>query len=171
MADRTSERNYDAFWTQTPLNMARFSDSPIKVPTPDDVYYDFFPARYVAKYLEEYVDSHTYARRTLRARIVFNTEVQRVRRHPTTSLWMASTDKLPIISAPKPMICTGLTSVPNMPSLPGQKDFKGEIMHHQDFGSSSILADPKVKHITVLGGAKSPADIAYVATIARKRVS
>jgi dimethylaniline monooxygenase (N-oxide forming) len=64
-ADRASERNYDAFWTQTPLNMARFSDSPIKTPKPDDIYYGFPPARHVTSYLEEYVDSHVYAGRTL----------------------------------------------------------------------------------------------------------
>jgi dimethylaniline monooxygenase (N-oxide forming) len=44
-------------------------------------------------------------------------------------------------------------------------------MHHKDFGSSSTLADPKVKHVAVLGGAKSAADIAYAAAIARTRVS
>jgi dimethylaniline monooxygenase (N-oxide forming) len=45
--------------------MARFSDSPIKTPKPDDIYYGFSPARYVTSYLEEYVDSHVYAGRTL----------------------------------------------------------------------------------------------------------
>jgi dimethylaniline monooxygenase (N-oxide forming) len=44
-------------------------------------------------------------------------------------------------------------------------------MHHKDFGSSSILADPKIKHIAVLGGAKSAADIGYAAAAAGKTVS
>ena len=44
-------------------------------------------------------------------------------------------------------------------------------MHHRDFGSSSILADPEVKHVAVLGGAKSAADVAYAAATAGKEVS
>jgi dimethylaniline monooxygenase (N-oxide forming) len=151
--------------------MARFSDSPIKTPKLDDVYYGFFPARYVTNYLEDYVDSHVYAGESLRERIAFNTAVQSVRQSPSTRFWIVSTDSLSVFSTPKLLICAGLTSVPNMPSLPGQDSFKGKIMHHRDFGSSSVLKDPEVKHIAVLGGAKSAADIAYAAAKAGKRVS
>ena len=151
--------------------MARFSDLPIETPSSDDVYYGFFPARYVTKYLEDYVDNHIYNGHTLRERIAFNTEVQNVQRHPKLSSWIVSTDKLPVLSTPKLMICAGLTSVPNMPSLPGQHSFKGQVMHHKDFGSSSILVDPDVTHVAVLGGAKSAADVAYAAATAGKQVS
>ena len=151
--------------------MARFSDSPIQNPDPDDVYFDFFPAKYVTKYLEEYVDSHIYAGKSLRERIEFNATVQSVRQNRDTGLWIASTDKPSILSTPKLMICAGLTSVPNMPSLPGQDSFTGKITHHRDFGSSLILVDPEVKHVAILGGAKSAADLAYAAATAGKQVS
>jgi dimethylaniline monooxygenase (N-oxide forming) len=90
---------------------------------------------------------------------------------PAPSSWLVSADKLRVFSTPRLMICAGLTSLPNMPSLPGQESFKGKIMHHRDFGSSSILKDHEVKHIGVLGGAKSAADIAYAAAAAGKTVS
>jgi dimethylaniline monooxygenase (N-oxide forming) len=151
--------------------MARFSDYPIQNPGPDEVYFDFFPAKFVTKYLEDYVDNHVYAGKSLRERIEFNTTVQSVRQNRDTGLWMASTDKPSILSTPKLMICAGLTSIPNMPSLPGQDSFTGRIMHHRDFGSSPILVDPEVKHIAILGGAKSAADLAYAAATAGKQVS
>jgi len=151
--------------------MARFSDCPIQNPDPDDVYFDFFPAKYVTKYLEDYVDSHIYAGKSLRERIRFNAAVQSVWQNRDTGLWIASADKLSVLSTSKLMICAGLTSIPNMPSLPGQDSFTGKIMHHRDFGSSSILVDPEVKHIAVLGGARSAADLAYAAATAGKQVS
>ena len=151
--------------------MARFSDSSIETPKPDDVYYSFFPASYVTKYLEEYVTSHVYAGRSIRERIIFGEAVPNVRWEPQTRSWIISTDKPAALSTPKLMVCAGLTSIPNMPSIPGQETFKGRIMHHRDFGSSSILEDPKAKHITVLGGAKSAADVAYAAAAAGKQVS
>lgn len=151
--------------------MARFSDSPIKTPTPDDVYYGFFPAGYVTSYLEDYVDSHVYAGKSLRERIAFNTAVKRVRRDPDTESWIVTMNNLSVVSTRKLMVCAGLTSIPNMPSLPGQGLFTGKIMHHRDFGSSAVLEDPQVKHIAVLGGAKSAADIAYAAATAGKTVS
>src|ERR1700730_12498125 len=57
--------------------MARFSDYPIQNPGPDEVYFDFFPAKFVTKYLEDYVDNHVYAGKSLRERIEFNATVQK----------------------------------------------------------------------------------------------
>ena len=135
------------------------------------MYYGFFPAQHVTKYLEDYVDKHIHNRRTLRERIAFDTTVSSVRRDSASGLWVVSTDNLPPCRTSKLMICSGLTSVPNMPSLPGKEAFKGKIMHHRDFGSSSILSDPYIKHIAVLGGAKSAADLAYAAATAGKTLS
>ena len=38
-------------------------------------YYGFFPARYVTKYLESYIDNHVYNETTIRDRIMFSTRV------------------------------------------------------------------------------------------------
>lgn len=169
--DTFSERMYDAFWTQTPLNMAKFSDTPLPSLKPEELYYDFFPARYVTSYLEEYVDKHIYGGLSLRERIAFNTTVSSVQRDPVSGQWALSIGERPTLFTSKLIVCSGLTSIPKMPSLPGQESYKGEIMHHKDFGSSSILSDPEVKHIAVIGGAKSAADLAYAAAKAGKTVS
>ena len=51
----SAERNYEAFWTQTPLSMAEFSDQPMDPPPLKDQYYGYFRAEYVTRYLEGYI--------------------------------------------------------------------------------------------------------------------
>lgn len=68
------------------------------------------------------------------------------------------------------MVASGLTSTPNMPVFAKQDCFKGLILHQRDFGQSSVLS-PIDKYITVLGGAKSAADMAYACAKAGKSVS
>jgi len=161
---------YDAFWTQTPVGMAAFSDRPMAAPPEEDIYYDFFPAKYMTKYLEDYVDNHVYAYRTLRDRINFNLQVNRVEKLSET--WVVRCnegDKL--FAGHKLMVATGLTSNPNMPILPNQDAFSGAIMHHKEFGQSSFLDSSDVTHVAVLGGGKSAADIVYASAKAGKIVS
>lgn len=69
------ESIYEAFWTQTPVGMAEFSDRPMAPPPDGNQYYGFFPARYVTKYLESYIGNHVYNETTIRDRIMFNTRV------------------------------------------------------------------------------------------------
>jgi len=64
-----------------------------------------------------------------------------------------------------------MTSLPNMPYIQGREDFQGTMIHHKDFGQSSFLSDPKKQNVTVIGGAKSAADVAYASAKADKTVS
>ena len=70
--------------------------------------------------------------------------------------------------------CTGLTSRPFIPRIRGQETFTGLTIHQKEFGQheqgilSPINSDPQQdskqptrKHIVVLGGAKSAADVVY----------
>jgi dimethylaniline monooxygenase (N-oxide forming) len=66
-----------------------------------------------------------------------------------------------VYTAPKVVDATGYNSIPNIPEIPGASTFKGKIIHHRDFGRSTLLQD--CKHIVVLGGAKSAADVVYAA--------
>ena len=167
----SKERNYDAFWTQTPWNMACFSDAPIEQTPLDEHFHGFFPAKRVTEYVEEFANSRIYAGRSLRERIVFNEKVVRIKFEAETKVWAIETAAYRDLRTRKLMVCSGLTSVPNMPTLPGQEDFKGTIIHHRDFGSSRLFEDPAVSHVAVLGGAKSAADVAYAAAKAGKQVS
>jgi dimethylaniline monooxygenase (N-oxide forming) len=152
--------------------MACFSNLPTERPPKDETYYDYFPARYVEHYLSEYVDRKTYGGRTLRQRIQFHTKVTKVEFVAAAKQWQLVRDgsSEPLL-APKLLVAAGLTSQPNMPKLPCSEAFQGTIIHHLDFGRSSIMKDPKVKHVAVLGGAKSAADISYSAAKAGKTVS
>ena len=177
---------YDAFWTQTPLRMAEYSDAPLYPRPPvDEQYYGFFPAKYVTSYLEKYVDSHIYDDRSIRDRIRFNTKVVNVSKTfdggPGWRLELQRNDKidtdppdLPLELSTKKLIdATGLTSSPNIPFLPGQNRFQGLAIHHKSFGQHerAILDDSKNQNICVVGGGKSAADIAYACAKAGKDIS
>ena len=169
-----ARRGYDGFWTQWTVGAAEFSDVPMPRPPEDDTYYDFFKARHTTAYLERYVDEHLFSGESLRARIRFNAEVWRVSK--ADGQWLVSaTAQSPgttdTFTAPKLIVASGLTSVQNMPVLPGAEKFRRPVIHHEDFGSSSGLSSPDIQRVAVLGGAKSSADMVYDAVKAGKKVS
>ncbi|KAL8791842.1 MAG: hypothetical protein Q9195_005578 [Heterodermia aff. obscurata] len=153
--------------------MAEFSDRPMTPPPAEDQYYGFFPARYSTAYLEAYVDSHVYAGQTIRDRVMFNSRVDSVAEFEPSDLIHASTNSRAQwtitynthykLNASKLIDATGMTSQPHIPSLPGASEFQGKTLHHKSFGQEeqSLLADPSVQNICILGGAKSAADVAY----------
>jgi dimethylaniline monooxygenase (N-oxide forming) len=166
------ERVYDEFWTQTPIDMARFSSLSMEYPPQHEIYHDFFPARHIAQYLSEYVDKQTYVGRSIRQRIIVNSKVVKVDLSAGSGRWQihCQGSTRPFLSRTL-LVAPGLTSQANMPELPGRPAFRGVVIHHVDFGNSSIMKDPQMNHIAVLGGAKSAADIAYAAAKAGKKVS
>ena len=142
--------------------MAEFSDRPMTPPPPEDQYYGFFPAKYTAEYLEAYVDDHVYNGQTIRDRVLFKAPVQHAEKG-SDGLWTLSHSDGRTLKTRKLIEATGMTSQPYIPKLPGADSFQGLSLHHKDFGQSSFLADPEKKHIVILGGAKSAADVAYAA--------
>ncbi|TGO17631.1 hypothetical protein BTUL_0016g00990 [Botrytis tulipae] len=169
-----SRRGYDSFWTQWTVGTAEFSDLPMTRPPEEDVYYEFFKAKYTTKYLEDYVDTHRYGDTTLRDRIKLSTEVRSLLRKD--GKWMIET--VDVVSGAsdtwqttKRIVASGLNSIPNMPSLPGKELLQGPILHQNDFGSSKVLTSPDIQKITVLGAGKSSADMVYSAVKAGKTVS
>ena len=169
-----TDRVYDDFWTQTPVGMAEFSDQPLP-PIPEvDQYYGFFPARYVAEYLESYIESHVYAGTTLSSRIRTKSRVMKLNKDPNDEQWHVHicehTGKQHEVTAPRIIDATGLTSSPNIPSIPGLDEFAGKKVHQMDVAQSDILANDKEHHVVVIGGAKSAADLAYASAKAGKHV-
>lgn len=144
--------------------MAEFSDVPMTPPPAEDQYYGFFPAKYTSTYLESYVDNHTYAGKTIRDRVLLKSHVDSVTRFQildsshgsssSTTQWTITYNTNKRIYASKIIDATGLTSQPYIPSLPGSSNFKGRTLHHKSFGQEekSILSDPSMKNICVLGG-------------------
>ncbi|KAI9691482.1 MAG: hypothetical protein M1822_007553 [Bathelium mastoideum] len=125
-----------------------------------------FEAKFVTKYLEDYVDSHIYDGISLRGRVIFGYRVEKVEK--IKDAWIINPGRLPSepgrkTIASKLVVATGVTSIPNMPSLPTQEKFAGPIIHHKQFGqfSRSAMHDVNCRHIAVLGAGKSSVDMVY----------
>ena len=143
---------------------------------PDAVtYHDTFEAKYVTKYLEEYVDSHIYSGKSLRDRILFKVKVLKLDKAGASWRITArdSGNKEVTHDACRLVLATGHTTIPNMPSIPGRDQFQGPVLHQKEFGkaTAAILASDSYKAITILGGGKSAADMVYDAVKAGKCVT
>ena len=88
----------------------------------------------------------------------------------STDITMIKKEVAVVFHAPKVMIASGLTSTPNMPVLPNRENFQGPILHQKDFGQSSVFSSND-RYVTVVGGAKSAADMVYASVKAGKSVS
>lgn len=154
-----------------------FSDLPLTGVPRSDTYHGFFPAKYVAAYLESYIESRIYAGKSLLSRVNFNSKVDLLIKVDTGwELHVVKTDgehtTKTTCYALKVIDATGLTSTPNIPSIPGREIFEGQVFHHKDFGKlqDSILKNSKPRDIVVIGGAKSAADVAYACAKAEHNV-
>ena len=130
-------------------------------------------SNYNSQYLEKNIDHHDFAGRSLLDRIIFDFKVDSVRK--LEGKWIISgTDAAKsetTFDAPKVIVASGLTSAPNLPNFPGKDTFEGKMLHQQDFGQCSVLSSSEVEHVTVLGGAKSAADMVYTSVKAGRSVS
>ncbi|KAL8902190.1 MAG: hypothetical protein Q9207_004843 [Kuettlingeria erythrocarpa] len=168
-----AERVYDTFYTQSPLGTWEYSDMPMQEPPKEDMYEASFKAKHTSHYLETYIDRSVHAGKTLRERIEFNFDVHKITK--VDEEWTISgqdkTGKTRTLKSSKLIVASGLTSVPNMPNLPGQERFGNPIIHQKDFGRSDVLSTSALKRITVLGAAKSAADLVYDCVEAGKAVT
>ena len=142
-------------------------------PPLEDQYFGFFRAKYTTRYLEKYVDFHDFQGKTLRDRICFNFKVSKLSKDG--SIWVllgshqASTEQRFLTY--KLTVASGLTSVPNIPSINGDSCFERPIIHQVAFGQSSVLSSTSVRSVAILGGGKSAADMVYACVKAGKKVS
>jgi dimethylaniline monooxygenase (N-oxide forming) len=142
-------------------------------PPKEDIYYEFFKAKHTTQYLEDYVDRHSFAGKSLRDRIRFRFKVQTIRK--LDGKWVITGEESSIkrstFHAAKVIVASGLTSEPNLPDLPGKQNFEGQLIHQENFGQSSVFSSADIQNVTVLGGGKSSADMVYAAVKAGKSVS
>ena len=150
------------------MGTAEWSDVPMPRPPEDEIYYEFFKAKYTSNYLEEYLDSHRFVDRSLRDRIKFGFKVNTIKK--SGDVWIVTGDTA-VFRASKVIVASGLTSTPNIPQLPGIEHFEAPIIHHESYGQSSVLSSDKSQNVVVLGGGKSAADMVYASVKAGKSVS
>ena len=146
------------------MRTTSFADVPLKLPEGAPRQYDTFPARYVSQYIEDYVRDHVYSGKTLFERIWLETDVMSARK--TSGGWTLHLEgsECRSIRCSKLAFASGQTSRPNLPIWPRHPDWEAPILHHKDFGANyQALVSPGSphKHITVLGGGKSAADMVY----------
>lgn len=152
--------------------MAEFSDVRLQLPSNAPTYHHFFPGAYVTDYLEHYIDTHVYSGQTLRHRIRFCHAVSSIEKDATGRWVVTCSPPKRTYRTAKVIIASGLTSVPYQPLLPNRDVFSGEIIHQKAFGQiAPAISSNELRHITVLGGGKSAADIVYTAVKAGKNVS
>ncbi|KAL9050448.1 MAG: hypothetical protein Q9162_006629 [Coniocarpon cinnabarinum] len=155
------------------LGMAEFSDQPMPRPPERGITSDeFMEAKYVTEYLEEYMKDHTYDGKTMLDRLWLNFKVDSAeKRAGKWKVFGTHRSQQHTLSSSKLVVATGLTSVPQMPTLPGREIYQGVVVHQEAFGSSQVLASEEVQSVTVIGGAKSAADMVYAAIKAGKQVN
>ena len=153
--------------------MAEFSDKAMERPPEDQLRDDFMQGKHVTKYLEDYLDEHVYSARSLRDRLLLGFTVSNVKKQ--NGVWIITgsmgQQAARTFTCNKLIVAMGLTSAPNMPSLPDQHLYTGKIIHQNEFGGSGILQSPDRKNVVVLGGAKSAADMVYASVKAGKTVT
>lgn len=153
--------------------MAEYSDRPMHRPPEDHIKNEFMEAKHVTNYLERYLDDHIYSDRSLKDRLMLGFKVTDAKKQNGVWLVTGSRDG----QTPRTLVCNklivalGLTSEPQMPSLPNQDQYKGMIAHQEGFGGSGVLSSPNIKHVVILGGAKSAADMVYACIKAGKEVT
>ena len=148
------------------MRTTSFADVPLTLPEDAPRLYDTFPAKYVSQYIEDYVRNHVYLNRPLRDRIWLRTKVASMKR--VTSGWELDLmgPRTQSIRCSKLLVASGMTSQPTLPDFPHHQDWTSPILHHRDFGIQSqamLSATSPYKHITILGGGKSAADMVYAA--------
>lgn len=156
--------------------MTGFSDVVFQLPCDVPTHHDMFEARFVTEYLEDYVDKHIYNGYSLRSRIMFGGRAERIEK--IDNKWSIHITLRPgqltrKIRTSKLAVASGLTSIPNMPSIPDQEKFSGSIIHQKQYGafSRSAIFDAKCNSVAVLGAGKSSADMVYDCLKRGKRVN
>lgn len=99
-------------------------------PPETDTYFEVFKAKHTTKYLEDYVNIQSFGGKTLRDRIKLETEVESAQKDGEGRI-LSTKERSTVVQhkyfTKKLMVASGLTSVPNMPSLPGE--FDGPVIH------------------------------------------
>ena len=179
----SKSRLYPGFCAQTGVRLCGFPDVPFELPEGDETFHDLFPAErltgYFGRYLGREVGGERSGKGVLRERFWFGVWVERVKREG--EVWRVvgkakagdeggngGGEERVDLKAKKIIVATGVFTTPFVPELPGREHFSGPILHQKHFGRSKVLTadEPDIeKHnnITVLGGSKTAADIAYAA--------
>jgi cation diffusion facilitator CzcD-associated flavoprotein CzcO len=121
---------------------------------------EHIPGAVVHRYLTAYAQRFGVYERTRLNTRVETAEEDEDRSGWTLSMTDTKTGASSSLRTKKLVVATGLTSQPNMPTLPGQDTFESPLFHIKDFAAHASTLQT-ARHVVVLGGAKSAWDAAY----------
>ncbi|XP_053607588.1 senecionine N-oxygenase isoform X2 [Plodia interpunctella] len=149
---------YKSLRTNLPKEVMGFPDFP--VPESEKSY---LPAKEMLAFLQLYADKHGVT-----SHIKYNQHVQLVipKAGPAGELWDVSFKDLRTgVSQTKEydyiFVCNGHYNTPFIPSIPGLKEYEGDVMHSHDYRVPEIFSN---KRVLVIGAGPSGMDIALEIT-------
>ncbi|PIK41017.1 hypothetical protein BSL78_22143, partial [Apostichopus japonicus] len=152
--DQTEGQLYDCLVTNSSKLMMNYSDFPFPASASP-----YIPGRDVLKYYRAYAD-HFDIRRHIR----FNTEVTKVKQskdHEMSGKWIVTSKGVDGTILEETydavMLCTGFFAKCRLPQYPGKEQFKGRILHSNEFRSGREF---KNLNVLVVGGSHSAGDVA-----------
>ncbi|KAJ5765402.1 dimethylaniline monooxygenase [Penicillium odoratum] len=164
----SEDRLYPNLVAQVNLGLFNYTDTPM--PSVGVTGERQVTGRMIHDYLQQYAEDHN-----LLPHIRFNTFVTQVDRTSSSGGWrLTLRDSSKIIETAKLLVAPGVTSIPNMPDIPGieQDTSKVPVIHSMDLGKSfSELQGPEIKKVIVVGAAKSAYDAVYLLLTMGKEVT
>lgn len=159
----SEKRLYPNLVAQVNLGLFNYTDTPMPAAGVNSK--KQVSGRMIHNYLQKYAEDHDLLRR-----IRFNTHVEKVERCPRG--WrLHFRDSDDQLETEKLMVATGVTSIPSMPEY-SAVDVTIPVVHSRDLGQSfSDIQQSKVKHVIVVGAAKSAYDAVYLLLSMGKKVT
>lgn len=159
----SKDRLYPNLVAQVKWGLFNYTDTPM--PNKGMTANNLVTGNMIHNYLQNYAEDHDLLRR-----IRFNSHVERAERCAVGwRLKFRSTNEF--VETDKLMVATGVTSIPRMPDYHAQ-DASIPIIHSRDLGTSfRKLRDSHIKHVVVVGAAKSAYDAVYLLLSMGKKVT
>lgn len=159
----SSERLYPNLVAQVKLGLFNYTDTPM--PRQGATESELVTGNMIHDYLQKYAEDHDLLRR-----IRFDAPVQHAER---CSLgWSLSFgNSTDTVETERLMVATGVTSIPNMPHFK-KDEVSVPVIHSKQLGSSfNVLRTNSIKHVVVVGAAKSAYDAVYLLLSMGKKVT
>ena len=146
---------YSNFGVQTQKELYQFPDWPLPKETPN-----FTPGPIFQQYLEDYVD-HFGIRPSIRVGSHVTKLEKRADERPGWTMTIRAEGKTHSENFDLVVVATGLYSnIPNVPSLPGETEYQGKILHNSQVKNREPLEG---RSVVVVGYGKSATDMALEA--------
>jgi dimethylaniline monooxygenase (N-oxide forming) len=157
------DRLYPNLVAQVNLGLFNYTDTPM--PAAGVTSKKQVTGRMIHNYLQKYAEDHDLLRH-----IRFNTHVDKAKR--CSRGWrLHFRDSDDVLDTEKLLVATGVTSIPNMPQYTAM-DVDIPVIHSRDLGQSfEDMKRSNIRHVVIVGAAKSAYDAVYLLLSMGKKVT